>query len=490
MSLTELSPDRATGAVPPGAPGAAGTGRDGDASGARTSARAAAWVAVLVVVLAVVVAPGGDQGFAPGQFGRVAAGAVEVHDAGGWRTVAVGGVVGDGDVLRSPDPGAELAVRGGSLALSRFAELAVDGDEVRLARGELLFEADRTYAVHVDAAEGRGRGTWRVAASGLARYAVYAGGLAVTGPAAGDPVEVGLLREVPLEAGGADRVQPLRYLPSDPWDQRLLAEAIHIDEVLAATQRGLGGRYGTALQPASFYRDFLRSRAFLAYLDRLAVEADDARYGPPAPTLVALIVADLLVGRAGLSPQDAADGIDALRRAGAPWGLIVVEHGLAAADLDAELDRAARQRGEAVEAGRATAPLAPADPGAPGVPSTPPPADGDPRPGEPSPSPRPSDPDDPGEEPPDPDGPDEGDEPGALDPVQEEVDDVGSLLEEVVPGGSDVTDEVNDAVETVDELLPPTEPPAEPPAAPPTGPESVTDAGEDVVDDGAGAALP
>lgn len=421
-------------------------GTDDDTVAPTTApARVSAWVAVIALIAAVVLAPPTFDALAGGEFARVVSGVVEVRDGRAWDVVPVGEPVPQGATFRSVDEPAELDVRGGRLSLARWTELSADEQHVDLTRGEVLFEADRSYDVAFGALLASGRGTWRVGTNAPARYAVYDGGLALHQPGVDDATPVGRLREVTVTEGVADDVRPLSYLPTDPWDARLLAEAIRVDRLLAATERGLTVRYGTTLQTAEFYADFARFSGLLDHLPRLAVVAEDDRYGPPAETLVALVVAELLVAEAALEPSEAARRIDELRAAGAEWGLIVVEHHLTADDLDRTIERAVRQRGEAVAEGTAAPVLTPPPP--PVEPSPPAPADPPttPPPGEGDPTPPPSPPDD------DPDPPDE---PRRLEPVTDTVDDLGSLLEEVVPGASEVTDTVNDVVEDVEDLLP------------------------------------
>lgn len=416
-------------------------------------AKVSAWVAVAAVILALVLAPPSGDAFGTGEFGRVTAGDVELQRDGGWTALPVGAVVPDGSALRTTTGTAELDIRGGQLSLSRWAALTVDERDVELTRGEVLLEVERTYAVRLGALVGAGRGDWRVSAAGVSRYAVYDGGVGLQEPGIEDPTAIGRYREAPIADGIVGTVRPLRYLPSDRWDARLLAEAIRVDRLLAATRRGLEARYGTALQTAEFYGDFARFSGLLGQLPRLAVRTEDERHGPPAETLVALLVAELLVAETGLGPAEAAADIDRLRAAGAEWGIILREHDLAARDLDATIERAVRRRGEAVAEGTA-APLLTPPPPATIEPAPPPPRP--PAPGEPEPTPPP-----PATPPPDEPPPDE-EEPGTLDPatdpVTDTVDDVGSLLDEVVPGASEVTDTVNDVVEevadTVDDLLP------------------------------------
>lgn len=417
-----------------------------------TPARVSAWLALAAVVLAFVLAPPSASEFAAGEFGRVLTGAIEVDRGGSWDRLEPGAAVPDGSTLRTTDTGAEVTIRGGQLSLSRWADLTVADPVIELSRGELLLEVERRYEVRTGAVSGEGRGTWRVATGAAPRFAVYAGGTAVRAQFDGEPVAVPAYREVPITAGAVEPPRPLRYLPSDPWDERLLAEAIRIDRLLEATRRGLAVRYGQEPQVPGFYGDFARFEALLGHLPALAVVSEDGRYGPPAETLVALLVAEAIAGT-GVAPAEAAERIDRLRAAGAEWGLIVREHGLSAADLDATIERAVRQRGEAVAEGTAEPVIGPPPPEPTTEPTPPPSGPGEDPEG-------PTDPTTPPTEPPD--DPEDPEEPGTLDPVTgpvtETVDDLGSLLEEVVPGASEVTDSVNDTVEdaadTVDDLLP------------------------------------
>lgn len=419
---------------------------------AETPARVSAWVAVAAVVLAVILAPPSGDVFASGEFGRVAAGELALLRDGVWAPLRVGDVVTDGSTIRTTTATAELDVRDGQLSLSRWAELRVDGQDAELERGELLFEADRAYQVRLGALVGTGRGTWRVSAGGAVRYAVYEGGVGVSQPGIEDVVAVGRYREAPVNEGAVGAVRPLRYLQADVWDARLLAEALRIDRLLAATRRGLAVRYGEEPQTAAFYADFTRFEDVLDELPALAVVVGADRFGPPAETLVALLVAELIVTSTGRPAAEVAAAIDRLRAAGAEWGIILREHGLAAGDLDAAIERAVRQRGDAVAGGTAAPVAGPQNAPPPADPASPP--DDDPTPPDPTPpDPTPPDP---------PDDDDDDEDPGTLDPVTDPVtstvDDLGALLDEVVPGASDVTDTVNDVVDetadTVDDLLP------------------------------------
>lgn len=427
---------------------------DQEATTADRPARASAWVAVAAVLLALVLAPPSGDGFGAGEFGRLVAGELDLQVSGDWRPLDVGAVVPDGATVRTTDGTADLEVRGGSLSLARWTEASFDGTDLDLGRGEVLVEAERSYTVQFGAVAGTGRGSWRVSTAGVTRFAVYDGGVEVRPPGTTEPIGVARYREAPVAEGTPGAVRPLRYLPSDGWDARLLAEAIRIDRLLAATRRGLVTRYGTQPQSRAFYGDFARFRQLLDELPALAVVREGDRFGPPAETLVAMIVADLLVARTGLSPDEAARDIDRLRAAGAEWGIILREHGLVAGDLDAGIERAVRQRGEAVADGTAAPVRQPPPPQRTiePAPPPPPPTPEDPDPTDPPVTPPPDPPDD----------GDDGDEPDTFDPVTdpvtETVDDLGSLLEEVVPGASEVTDTVNDVVEegtdAVDDLLP------------------------------------
>lgn len=422
-------------------------------TGSSTPARIAAWVAVVALLVGVVLAPPTGGALASGDFALVVSGTVERRHGSAWERVPVGSRVPFGTAVRTLDEPAELSVREGRLSLARWTQLVGDDDRIELTRGDLLLETDRARQVTYGALAASGRGTWRASATGTVRFAVYDGGVALRQPGGEEAVPVAGLREVSVTDGVTGGVRPLTYLPSDPWDARLLAEAIRIDRLLAATRRGLAARYGTVPQTEAFYADFARFSGLLDGLPRLTVvqapaDADgDARYGPPAETLVALVVAEALVAEGALEPAEAARRIDELRAAGAEWGLIAAEHGLTADDLDRTIERAVRQRGEAVAEGTAAPVLSPPAPTVPTTPETPSPPGPPPTTTPPEEPTRPTPP--PGDDPEPP-----GDEPRPLDPVTDVVDDLGELLDDVVPGASEVTDTVNEVVEDVGDLLP------------------------------------
>lgn len=430
---------------------------------AAPSARAAAWLSLVALFVAAVTIPrSSGDGFGADTFGRLVAGTLEVMDDDTWSRVAPGDEIASVAELRTRTEGAELEVRGGSLTLSRGVGVAVAGDRLDLVEGAVLFESTQPFSVELGVVSGRGRGSWRVDAEGAARYAVYRGGLGVS-VASGREVAVPSLRQIAVVDGriGAE-VGPLRYLAADPWDQRLLVDAFAVDDLLRDVESNLEGTYGSALQEPEFYRDFAAVDAALAgSLDRLAPSQDAGFFGPPAPTLIGVVVTDLLVRDARLGLETALAKVEELRTAGGTWGLIVRDADLGPADVRVALDRALRKRAVAVAEGTATTPRAPALERRPDTP-TPTRPDGE----GPAPTPPPTqgDPADPGSDPPD--GGDPEPEPsGPLDPVEETVEDLGSLLDPVVPGASEVAGTASDIIDTVDDLL--STPPA--PSAPSEG---------------------
>ncbi len=146
----------------------------------------------------------GREPLGAGEFGRVVAGLVEVQRGQRWEGVPVGGTVATDDRIRTQGEYAELEVRGGAMSLGRATEALLDGDLVGIDRGAVLFESSRDFTVALAGLEGRGRGTWRVDAAGVSRFAVYDGGLGVSVAAGGAATPVGAYEQLPVLGGGGD----------------------------------------------------------------------------------------------------------------------------------------------------------------------------------------------------------------------------------------------------------------------------------------------
>lgn len=419
------------------------------------AARSAAWVAIAAAVAALVLAPpGGTSSIPAGAVATLEDGTLEVEaGSGDWAGVPRGAPIADGATVRAVDESAVLRLREGTLTLARGAEATLTEGRADLALGSLLVERDAAFDVTLGLVSATGRGRWRADASTAPRVAVYDGGAVTEGPLDREVVIAPLQQADIVDAALVPEPEPLRYLFADPWDARFLADAIAVDRYVEQLEAGLTGRYGVLPQRPAFYEDFAVAGGLPADAFRtMAPVSVEDRLGPPAAVLVAAIVVEAIVQRAGLPAQAAVAHVRELRERGATWGLIAVSADLRASDLRAVADAALRARQREIAEGRATPVLVPADAGAgaggdgpaeePTEPVPPPPPD-------------PSDPDDPGEpqEPP----PDD----GTLDPVQEPVgeviDQVGDLLEPVPPledAVRDTGEAVDETVDQVDDLLP------------------------------------
>lgn len=407
--------------------------------------RASAWLAVGAAILALVLAPPGQGDVLPaGILGTVVEGQLEQLVAGSWRTASVGDLVADGARVRVPDGQVAIRTRVGMLALMSGARAVLRTERVELRTGSVLVEGADPIEVTAGTVTARGRGTWRVDAGTSPRVGVYNGGVS-TEDVAGRSVSFGALEQIDVVEGAlAAEALALRYLPDDMWDARLLADAIAVDRQVDALEASLRAQYGTSLQTASFYGDFARvDGAVSGALPSLARFREDGRFGPPAETLVALVVLELLAERAGLPDDAAVSRIGTLRRNGATWGLIVTSHDLGPDDFRAAIDTALQRRQKEIALGTA----APVERGTPttaqppasedGTTPEPPPSDEDPSPPPPSDGPSPSEP------PP----PDDNLVEQLEDTTRETVDDVAELLEPV-PGASETVDGVGDAVDS------------------------------------------
>jgi hypothetical protein len=314
-------------------------------------------------------------------------------------------------------------------------ELVVE-DVVDLQRGSVLLGSQREVGATTGLVTATGRGTWRLDAGQSTRVGTYAG-TATVRDGAGREELLRDYRQVAVVGGVIEDEQvPLTYLATDAFDRRLLADALTIDDFLAALGRGLRADYGTEPQTLAFYQDFdgLGGQVVQA----LAALADgtfedtgaDGRIGPPERLLVASVVSEAVALTAGLPPAEAADAVRTQRLAGANWGLIAVMFDASPTDVRAAADRALTQRRE-----RATSGVAAPVVRAPEQDTTTPDPGTQPDPGQP--------PTDPGEDP-----------PTSPPPSEDEDGTVGTALDPVVDELPDGAQEpVDDAVDIVDELI-------------------------------------
>lgn len=398
------------------------------------TARAAAAVAVLLAILSTVSLPVGGLDSVGDTGLRFLSGALEQRVGDTWKTVAPGTNVPAGTWVRTTDRLAELGRPGVDLHMLEGTELVVE-EVVDLQRGSILLGSQREVGATTGLVTAAGRGTWRLDAGQSARAGTYAGTLTVR-DGAGREELLRDYRQVAVVSGIIEGDQvPLTYVATDAFDRRLLADALTIDDFLAALGRGLRADYGTEPQTLAFYQDFdglggqvVQTLAALAdgTFERTST---DGRIGPPERLLVAAVVSEAVALAAGLPPAEAAEAVRTARLEGTNWGLIAVLFDASASDVRAAADRALNQRRERATAGEA-APVV----RAPEQDTVAPDPDTSPDPG------RPTDPD----QTEDPTTPPSEDEDGTLGPA---VDPVVDELPE------DAQQPVDDVVDIVDELI-------------------------------------
>ena len=405
---------------------------------ASVTSRASAWLAVGAAILAVVLAPPspGDL-LPPGVLGTVVEGQLEQLVDGTWRVASPGDLVAEGAQVRTVEAGSAVRTRSGIIELAPGSEGRLATTAIELEAGSLLLADDGPVEVRAADVEARGRGTWRLDLGGSPRVGVYDGGVSVVDDS-GISLSLGRFEQVALlEDALTQGSSAYRYQGSDPWDARMLGGAIAVDQQVARLETTLGARYGTVLQTADFYRDFVAvDETLVAALPGLARFQEGDRYGPPAATLVAVVVTELLTERTGLSGEAAVGEIQRLRRAGATWGLVLAHHDLGPASFREATDVALRRR-QAEEAAGTAAPVATGDADSginadeelrDEVDPTPPPSDGD-------------EPRDDGS------GPSEPSPPEQQDPVEQ----VGDTVQEVEDGVEESTDDVTELLEPLPE---------------------------------------
>ncbi|MCA1842008.1 MAG: hypothetical protein LC792_02215, partial [Actinobacteria bacterium] len=310
---------------------------------------------VALAVLGLVAGAGCRGGQGRGQARLRSEGDVEVRAAGkGWERAGPSTVVKAGSGVRVRTGAATLGLGdgrtvemrpGSELELARRAAPAT-GPAVSLVGGDALVVARRA-SVAATAAGAQVTvvdGAARVAAAGAqagaaadARpplVAAYQGSAAVA--ASGRSVDVPALRQAALGPGGAlpERPAPLAYSSSDPWDQRFLGDAIELGDELTARSNGFSGRVGAAgsQSPETLRRLLPGLAGDPAFDPSLLVPTR-----PAGETLVGTAVA-VLGGRGSFASRWTA--VFTFRDAGAAWGLVALDQGVARAPLLTTIDAA------------------------------------------------------------------------------------------------------------------------------------------------------
>jgi hypothetical protein len=236
---------------------------------------------------------------------------------------------------------ARIAVPDAVLTLADGAELGTDPDDPSCAGAASSSRPPSDSTCGSAHARPRARGQWRVDTGAASRVATYRGLVELDDGAR--TARLARYRQVAGPEGALqDGRRPLRYLVGDDWDERLLAEAFAVDRLAERLTESLGRSPRRGAPQPGVLRGVRRRREerSTAALDRLAgVEAGRPlraarrraarRRGDRRPD-----------GEGGLEAEVALERMIALRRAGATWGLVLVEHDLASGDLRAAADRA------------------------------------------------------------------------------------------------------------------------------------------------------
>lgn len=303
---------------------------------AATWGRAPGLVAALVLLGGLAGCSGGDDG--PAARLVAASGSVEVRSDGvrravtGSRDLAVGDrvTVSDGSASVRLGPGRNVELRGGS---DVEVVPVVDRAAVRLLAGDVLVTGgSRPTTVIADDVRADVEGVARMSKRSGLLVAAYEG---VTEAGAGARTQVPALRQLSFGPDGAAAAGPvpLVYSAADPWDQRLLTDAIELGSQLSARSRGFTAETRAGNTGADLFRRVLPGLADLPSLD--AWLGDGAR--PPGETLVGSVIA--VQGRKG-TLADRWSSVFGFRAAGAEWGLVALDQQVPRTPLLDEIDAA------------------------------------------------------------------------------------------------------------------------------------------------------
>jgi len=306
-----------------------------------------------------------------------------------WLTVAKGETIPDGSRVRTGLATARLELQQGEVWLGPSATVQLDGEHLRVERGEVIVHSDGELATVWESVRVTGKGVYRLSPGASPRAGVYEGTVTVSRP--GEERRLPRLRQIGLGSRRlAAQPDPLYYELNDGWDRELLPQAIAFDEEVAGLARGIDREYGVAPRDADFYASFAAVKPetvpVLAATTRR--RGPDGTFGPPSDALVTLFVASALASAKGTPLEDAVRQVADQRARGARWGLLAVELDIAVRELAAAVDLARERREEIVPDPRRPRPRP--TPTSTGRPTTPPTATPTPRPtGSPSPTPSP-----------------------------------------------------------------------------------------------------
>jgi hypothetical protein len=251
-------------------------------------------------------------------------GDVELQRDGEWTAVAEAVSLSRGDRVRVGDLGlALLQLPGGTLELRQGSAVRI-GPIPELEAGSVLARATPALSVGVGSVQVRAEDSvYRVDRAFSVRVGVYSGEVSL--PGSGWDGRVTAFRQVGVVGGTVPRGPvALQVDPGDPWDDRLLGDAIEIGRRLDRMQGGVAFEL-----PRRGGRDLV---AGALPLDSRAAFQEVPRRAPVdslAEVLVASVVAVTAAPSRQIAPESAFRQVMGLRRIGASWIVVAAEWQLA-----------------------------------------------------------------------------------------------------------------------------------------------------------------
>jgi hypothetical protein len=337
--------------------------------------RVAAAAVALVFIASVAAAITYEGGGIPAGGGRLSTtGAVIVQHRDGTRTTVRGSTaLRAGDVVESVEGGMTIQLSDGSTLEGRVRRGDAAATKLKvsvpleLLAGELLLESRR--GTTVDAAGNQVRlddGVARVARGLAVTAATYRGDTALD--SAGQERSVPALRELDVSVLGRPptTAKPISVDAADPWDLRYLGPAIDLSRKLDSISRTFTGSTAAANagQTPGFYQLMLPA---LSTESTFTSSLFASRVGKPqGDTLVGAAIA--LLGTNGTFADRWTKVFD-FAGAGAGWGLVAMDQGVAGDPLLKAIESALNQTSLQI-----AQPVVPAGTPAATVPTTPVPA--------------------------------------------------------------------------------------------------------------------